>query len=146
MLCKSQNVVFSDFIIINKVAFILDSLNGVIYKYFLLDGPLEKVNINTQLENPQGICSYVENTILVSQPDKQVITQLRFSANNDLEFFREFSTKDYQPNKLISKNNFIYSTTFKQTLAKIQGGPPVSSLVDPNLSFGESKSSFCLCT
>ena len=137
--CQTSNVAFSDFIIIEGTAFILDSKNGVIYKYILREGSLEKVKINpeTTLKNPQGICSYVGNTILVSQADKQVITQFKFTSTNDLEFIREFSTKDYQPNKLISKNNFIYSTTFKQTPTKIQPEPPVSSHVDPNLSFDE---------
>ena len=138
VLCKSQNVSFSDFIVIGKSTFlILDSLHGVIYKYCSSDGSLETVNINTTLENPQGICLYVGNTILVSQADKQVITQFKFTSNNDLEIFREFSTKDYQPNKLISKNYFIYATTFKQPLTKTQPDEPVSSHVDPNQSFDE---------
>ena len=135
--CQTPDVAFSDFIIIEGTAFILDSLNGVIYKYFLREGSLEKVKINpeTTLENPQGICSYVDNMILVSQADKQVITQFKFTSNNDLEFIREFSTKDYQPNKLISKNNFIYATTFKQTPAKIQSD--VSGNVNSNLTLDE---------
>ena len=108
------NVAFSDFIIIEESAFILDSFNGVIYKYYLggahfgkSDDILKRVKIypETTLENPQGICSFVGNTILVSQADKQVITQFKFTSNNDLEFIREFSTKDYKPNKLVSKNN-----------------------------------------
>ena len=75
------------------------------------------------------------------QADKQAITQFKISSTNDLEIFREFSTKDYQPNKLISKNNFIYATTFKQTLVEIQSDDPVPLHVNPNpnLSFEENQ-------
>ena len=142
-LCRKPNVAFSDFKIIGESIFILDSFNGIIHQYYfgvhLYEESLKIVKINyypeTTLKNPQGICSYVGNTILVSQADKQVITQFKFTSNNDLEFIQEISTKDYKPNKLISKNNFIYSTTFKQTPAKIQPEPPVPLHVDPNQSF-----------
>ena len=68
-LCSIPNVSFSDFLIIGESIFILDSLNGVIYQYYLClfgRGPLKIVKINTTLQNPQGICSYVDNTILVA--------------------------------------------------------------------------------
>ena len=125
-----KDVSFSDFVYVENSAFILDSKNGDIYKFSF--GKLEKlrlIGMENIPGNPRGICTYTKNSFLVAQPNNQLITQFMLTPNEDsLTKCEEFSTKDYCPDKIISKNNFIFATTFKDMPTKNQP-EAVSSMV-----------------
>ena len=116
---KGSMVTFSDFIIVDNIAFILDSFAGDIYKYDLLGGELKMLEIPEYQPsgNPQCICSYEHNQILVSETDNHKISSFLSRGSGDhFQYFGEYPFGDFQPNKITSKGGrYIFSTALKDT-------------------------------
>ena len=119
---KQSMVTFSDFIIVDNIAFILDSVAGDIYKYDLVTGELKLVKIpeNPPSGNPQCICSYEHNQILVSETDNHKISSFlprsSFFARGDyFQYIGDYPLKDFQPNKITTKGRYIFTTALRDT-------------------------------
>ena len=124
---KGSMVTFSDFIIVDNIAFILDSFEGNIYKYDLRSGELKLVCITdcSPSGNPQCICSYEHNQILVSETDNHKISSfLARDSGDGFQYIGEYPFEDFQPNKISTKGKYIFTTALKDT--RYQHQPPQS--------------------
>ena len=113
-----QWVSFSDFIIFDEInsekniAYILDSFSGNIYKYNLLTGEMSMVDtLKYQPSgNPQCICSYEHNQILISEPKNKKIVSFIPRNSDSFQYFWEYTFEDFRPNKITTKGQFIFTT------------------------------------
>ena len=137
---RGSMVTFSDFIIVDNIAFILDSFNGYIYKYDLLNGELNIVKIpgNPPSGNPQCICSYEHNQILVSETDNNKISSfLSRDSGDHFRFIEEYPLGDFQPNKITTKGKYIFTTALKDT--RYQHQPPQSPHLNISTNYQDNQ-------
>ena len=116
---KGSVVSFSDFIIVDNIAFILDSFDGNIYKYEFLTGELKLVNISGYHPsgNPQCICSYEHNQILISETDNNKISSFFSRDSGDhFHFIGEYPFEDFLPNKIATRSRYIFATALNSPL------------------------------
>lgn len=114
---KGSMVSFSDFIILDNNAFILDSFQGFIYKYELLTGKLNLTNIRDHQAsgNPQCICLYENTQILISESDNNKISSFFLRDFGDwFNFITEYKLENFQPNKIVTKGKYIFTTALQE--------------------------------
>ena len=124
---KGSMVTFSDFVIVDNIAFILDSFAGDIYKYDLLTGDLNlaKIRENPPSGNPQCICSYEDKQILISETDNHKISSFFARDSGDhFQYIGDYPLENFQPNKITTKGKYIFTTALKDT--RYQHQPPQS--------------------
>ena len=130
---KGSMVSFSDFIIVDNIAFILDSFDGKIYKYDLSSVESKVVvDIGNDLTsgkyspsgNPQCICSYENNQILVSETDNNKISAfLSRDSGDHFQYIGDYPLGDFQPNKITTKGKYIFTTALRDTRYQHQPSP-----------------------
>ena len=114
---KGSMVTFSDFIIVDNIAFILDSFAGDIYKYDLLTRAKTATKVyfrgNPRSVNPQCIYSCEKNKqILISETDNHKISSFLLESGDHFRFIEEYPLTDenyiFKPHKIIAKSKKIF--------------------------------------